>query len=188
MKAKLFICILCAAVSSFAIAASDPLLDALKLLAQTKTDGCGICAEKEAKKAVGILNKNFRPGMKVSVTGDTRFKVTGICDNNEFILTSVPGGTVVKQDDGTESVLPVVTYRIHTDNDHLAGVDRKDFTAAAQSRPFMKSKSKASWSGEGEIELIRFAYGDGDCFMYFPKSNKIQFQCRVISVKSLKSK
>ncbi|MGL4369088.1 MAG: hypothetical protein ACRCUT_05365, partial [Spirochaetota bacterium] len=85
--------------------------------------------------------------------------------------------------DGGEGIMPLVTYRIHTDNDHLAGVDKNDYTSKENGRPFMKAKAKSSWRGEGSLELIKYPYGDGACFIYFSKTNKLQFQCRIISVK-----
>ena len=169
------------------LSAGENTLDkALMLLSQSKTDGCGICAEEEAKKAMKLLDQYFRPGQIIKTSDGNLFSKNDECGNNEFVLTGRPARSNVSLPDGSEGIAPLVTYRIHTDNDHLSGVEKKDYTGQPESRPFMKVRSSSSWRGAGSFEIIKYPYGDGACYIYYPRSNKVQVQCRVIAVTAVK--
>lgn len=167
-------------------AGEDQFLTALTLIAQSKVEGCSICADKDGKKAVKIIDQAFIPGKTISVAGTSQFIRTAECVNNEFVLSSRPVREKKTLADGSEIELPLVTYRIHTDGDHLAGINRADFTGAEEAKPFAKFRYSKSWKGEGELVLVPYAYGDGKCFIYFPKHNTLQFQCKVVKVKTVK--
>lgn len=180
---KKFFCAILLMSVFFPLAASDDLLvPALELIGRSKADGCAICANDEGKKAIGIIDRSFKPGTRIKTSGDVYIMKTAECRNNEVVLSSRQAEQKKTLSDGTEVSLPLVTYRVHTVNDHLAGINAKDYTPDALARPFMKINAAKKW--EGELELVPYPYGDGKCFIYFSKQNILQFQCRVVSIKS----
>ena len=186
MKKSMAVFILMAA-SVVAYGASDAdLLTAISLLMQSETEECGTCGNDDVKKSLKILNKNFKPGEMIPAEGGIMFVRNADCDANEFVLSNRQTREKVKFTNGADGVLPLVTYRFHADNDHLAGIDQKNYTAAEILKLLPAAKMKKKWKGEGSAELVAYPYGDGKCFIYFPKSNKLQFQCRIISLKNVK--
>jgi hypothetical protein len=180
---KKILCALLLVSVFFPLAASDDLLvSALELIGRSKADGCAICANDEGKKAIGIIDSLYKPGTRIKTSDDSFFMKTADCRNNEVVLSSRRAGEKKTLSDGTEITLPLVTYRIHTVNDHLAGINARDYTPDSLARPFKKINAAKNWKGSGELELVPYPYGDGKCFIYFSKQNILQFQCKVVSM------
>ena len=185
MKRLIFVLTLCAGISAvYAMSTADALRQARKLLGDSQIEDCSICAEDLSKRSVKLLDQYFVPGMIIKVSDGTYFMKTDECENNEFVLSSQSGRETYIGKNDKRGELPLVTYRIHTENDHLAGAKKEDYTSLQNARPFMKINSKKDWRGTGELVLILYPYGDGKCFIYFQKQRKIQFQCKVAAVQN----
>jgi hypothetical protein len=75
----------------------------------------------------------------------------------------------------------LLTFRFHTPEQYLVGIAEKDFT------PTVLGDQYHSWPPgtifDGKLELVRYEYGDGPTYNYYPKRNHLEVHCRLLDLK-----
>jgi hypothetical protein len=160
------------------------LSGALQSLTESSKDPCPICARQTKKKAFEIINTELR-AERVFSSGDLcRFIRTTEFSVNELSLTCYPPFSGRKkeptQDQGTVE-FPLLTFRFHTPEQYLIGIAEKDFTRTVLGDQYH------SWPPgtifDGKLELVRYEYGDGPTYNYYPKRNHLEVHCRLLDLK-----
>jgi hypothetical protein len=135
------------------------------LLSASEADSCGVCVREKRAEAFALAEVWFAPGTLVRSDGSQGWRVL---DGGEMELyfPTESGGP------------PRLTFRFHTDEGHLVGVEPGDFTdpdlaARVLSRP-------VDAVGTATLEVVAFAYGTGPSFRFDAARNRIQVQCRVV--------
>ena len=178
--------IICIILLAIPLSAEAPLpMKALERLTATDFEQCNLCIKDMQEKSFKELNKFFKPGRAFKVTGSDFFMRTGACSKDEFLRRSYARRKFYKRDmRGRDVFYPLVTYRVHTEKKHLDGMEKKFFTDQKIKEELfgaMKKRKKV----KGTLVIAPYPYGEGKAFIYFPKQNKIQVQCKVLSVDSL---
>jgi hypothetical protein len=162
------------------------LSGALQSLTESSKDPCPICARQTKKKAFEIINTELR-AQRVFSSGDLcRFIRTTEFSVNELSLTCYPPFSSLKkeptQDQGTVE-FPLLTFRFHTPEQYLIGIAEKDFTRTVLGDQYH------SWPPgtifDGKLELVRYEYGDGPTYNYYPKRNHLEVHCRLLDLKKM---
>lgn len=160
------------------------LSGALQALTESSKDPCPLCAEQTKKKAFEIINTELRK-KRVFSSGDLcRFIRTTEFSVNELSLTCYPPFSgrdkEPTQNQGTAE-FPLLTFRFHTPEQYLVGIAEKDFTLAVLADQYH------SWPPgtlfDGKLELVRYEYGDGPTYNYYPKRNHLEVHCRLLDLK-----
>jgi hypothetical protein len=171
--------ILCAVVLIIASPLfSQDLPDAaMNMLAEIKTETCVICQEKLAKKAFAILEKELQPGKELTFKDANRlFLKQGYAAH--LLARQKNQGVNINNEDMENR--PEVSFRFHTDRNHLAGVSRDDYTGRNFVEKLKRQRADAVF--HGTLQLIEFKYGDGTCFNFFQKQNEIVIHCKILSL------
>jgi hypothetical protein len=162
------------------------LSGALQSLTESSKDPCPICARQTKSKAFEIINTELR-AQRVFSSGDLcRFIRTTEFSVNELSLTCYPPFSGLKkeptQDQGTVE-FPLLTFRFHTPEQYLIGIAKKDFTRTVLGDQYH------SWPPgtifDGKLELVRYEYGDGPTYNYYPKRNHLEVHCRLLDLKKM---
>lgn len=140
---------------------------ALDLLTQSTRDSCAICAERNRKKAFETLDTFYAAGTLIT-SGPER----------HFIRNAE--GTLELRVSSYRRAQPKLTFRFHTESEHLVGVDPSDYTDDEWA---VHSDSSTARSGlDGMIQVITYSYGDGPTYLYSPTENHLQVQCKVLDL------
>ncbi len=139
-----------------------PLTEALALLAEGAVDPCSICAEKSRRKAFRILDKHFGPGTVLRSGTGCRFTLMA-GDQHELVL-------------GTGEGEASLTFRFHVPGDRLVGIAEADLTDERIAAAVLGGAAVTA------IRIARYAYGDGPTYLFFPASNHLQVQCRILEI------
>lgn len=139
---------------------------ALDLLTQSTRDSCAICAERNRKKAFETLDTFYAAGT---------------------LITSGPERQFLREAEGSlelgvssyRRAQPRLTFRFHTESEHLVGVDPADYTDDEWAA---HSDSTAGRGLDGMIQVIEYPYGDGPTYLYSPSENHLQVQCKVLDL------
>lgn len=138
--------------------------EALTLLAEGAVDPCSICAEKSRRKAFRILDTHVGPGTVLRSGAECRF-------------TLMPGGqhelVLSSGDVGGE---PSLIFRFHLPGDRLVGIAEADLTDEQLAAAVLGGAAVTA------IRIAEYAYGDGPTYLYFPASNHLQVQCRILEI------
>jgi hypothetical protein len=162
----------------------DVLSGALQSLTESSKDPCPICARQTKKKAFEVINTELR-AKRIFSSGDLcRFIRTTEFSVNELSLTCYPPfpgrDKEPTQDQGTVE-FPLLTFRFHTPEQYLVGIAEKDFTLTVLGDQYH------SWPPgtifDGKLELVRYEYGDGPTYNYYPKRNHLEVHCRLLDLK-----
>jgi hypothetical protein len=140
--------------------------EALDLLMQSTRDSCSICAERNREKAFRSLSSFYPPGTLLTTGPDQALLAAGE-GTRELALSSYSRGA------------PKLTLRFHTASEHLVGVDSTDYTGEEWAK-YLKENSESTF--DGTVQLITYAYGDGEVYLYFPSENHLQLQCKVLEL------
>ncbi len=152
---------------------------AFKLLIDSTLDPCPICVKKLEAEAFSILNRKYRIGR--TIKGDELCRFTRIkeCGPNEFVLsTYMKREPYFSAKDKSERQFPLLVFRFYTKSNRLVGISGDAFTEGKYSR-IINSSPHGSLL-KGEIEIIRYQYGDGPTYNYFPKKNQLLVHCRIL--------
>jgi hypothetical protein len=160
----------------FPVIAADELERALRLIAQSTKESCGVCVETLKKKGFNQLNAFFYPGREFR--GEALIKIAD-SGSAEFVTGSYPESGKWEFE-GEEVLLPLVTYRIHTAADTFPGIAKDDFTSDQMLKKF-NSAGKGS-PIKGVFRIIAYPYGDGKSFIYSERKNRIQVQVKILSI------
>lgn len=170
------VCAVCFAVISSSYSQELPVA-AMNMLAEAKTETCVICQEKLRKKAFAILEKELPPG-----------KALTFSDANSLVLKQGYGahlleprnsGTTNSNNEDMEN-RPGVSFRFHTDRNHLTGISRDDYTGRVMAEKLRTTRKGVTL--HGTLQLVEFKYGDGACFNFFQKQNEIIIHCKILSL------
>ena len=140
---------------------------AFELLAESAADSCAICARDLRMRAFRILEERFRPGSILRSDPRIRFTMAP-GSTNELMLTSHVGGD------------PALTFRFHTEKDHLVGISESDWTEESLAGLYRTAPDGAEF--QGAIEIVPFDYGDGPTFVCVASSGRVQVQCRIVEI------
>ena len=179
INSALFAGILCTFLFSIKVSSFSQELPAaaMNMLAEAKTETCVICQEKLRKKAFVLLEKKLRPGKALLFSDTNRLVLTQGYASHLLKLQKVRSANSDNED---MEHFPEVTFRFHTDRNHLTGISRNDYTRGAAVEKLKRIRGGTSL--HGTIQLIEFKYGDGTCFNFFPKRNEIIIHCRILSL------
>jgi hypothetical protein len=160
------------------------LSGALQALTESSKDPCPICARQTKKKAFKIISTELRANRVLSSNHLCRFIRTTEFSVNELSLTCYPpfSGRVKEptQDQGTVE-FPLLTFRFHTPEQYLIGIAEKNFTPRVLGDQYHSLPPGTIF--DGKLELIRYEYGDGPTYNYYPKRNHLEVHCRLLDLK-----
>lgn len=144
----------------------------LRMIAESATDPCSICARQTREKAFQLFEEQFPAGRILTTTGSCRLVRTALNEENELVLScDFPG----------KESLPLLTLRFHTSADHLVGISPADFTEEGIASEYLLAPPGTAF--EGIIKTIPFRYGDGTTYNYSASRGVIQVHCRLLALK-----
>ncbi len=136
---------------------------ALDLLARAVTETCPICAKGLRENAVALLAQALVPGRAVRFGPDCPLVPTSALGPLEYSASCR---------EEADTMWPTVVFRVHTQKNHLVGVEEKDYTASGL------LPGAAGFVGQARITC--FAYGDGPGFSYFPDSHVLMIHLALL--------
>jgi hypothetical protein len=149
------------------------------MLARAVSETCSICKDKEIRKAIKELNAAYAPGKMIRIPKRCGLSAVNR-DEPELLLVPDPDCPMTDEQkavDVSTELLPTVGYRFHTACRHLVGIAKKDFT------PHQVAGQAFEAGGIGcELEIVAFAYGDGESFLYNRYAHHIQVHCRILRI------
>ncbi|UCG81254.1 MAG: hypothetical protein JSV60_02945 [Desulfobacterales bacterium] len=146
--------------------------EAFRLLAESASDPCSICAKETREKAFRVLERAFKPGKILKSNHLCQFIRTDACGENELALTCYL------------TPLPLLTFRFHTAANHLVGISTTDLTEKRLANEYFSAATGARF--EGTLEIVTYKYGDGPSYNYYFTGNHIQVHCRILDIKQIK--
>lgn len=153
-------------------------IPAFKILIDSENDECATCRKELRAEAVSMLNSEFTPGRVISGKRGCRFIKTDLCSGNEFILSCYTNKEKYEAEGKNKiTELPMLIFRYHTEEDHLVGIYKNDFTARKIAGRINNIRNGKEFSGR--IRIIFYEYGDGNTFNYFGKRNAVLVHCSV---------
>lgn len=135
------------------------------LLSAAEADSCGVCVREKRADAFEIAGVWFAPGYLVDAGASTGWYL--LASEDQELYFGEPG-----------EATPRLSFRFHTQDDHLVGIAPEDFTD-----PDLAARILARPPGEPGtevLEVVRFAYGDGESFHFDEAKNRVQVQCRIL--------
>lgn len=173
-------------VSTFANEIDEYPVDALELFAETKVEKCNICIKGLIRDAIEEFDDYYKKKNKFKTKKTNLIIKTKDCRKNEFTLESVKLRKTYKKDPEKGKIyLPKVSFRIHTSENNLIGINKKYYTDKKLADQLNLAKINKIYF-QAEYEIIPYKYGDGKNIIYFQKEDKVQIQCRLISLKKIK--
>ena len=161
----------------------NALSGALQSLTQSTKDPCAICARQTRKKAFEVINSELR-AKRVFSSGDLcRFIRTTEYSVNELSLTCYPpffGRDKEPTPDQGTVELPSLTFRFHTPEQYLIGIAEKDLTLTVLGDHYHSWPQGTIF--DGKLELVRYEYGDGPTYNYYPKRDHLEVHCRLLEL------
>ena len=149
-------------------AALDLPDEAFRLLAESASDPCSICAKETREQAFQLLNSAFIPGRILKSNHLCQFMRTDACGENELVLTCYLTSS------------PLLTFRFHTTEKHLVGICTTDFTEKRFASEYCSGTTGTRF--EGALEIIEYRYGDGPSYNYYCAGNNIQVHCKILGL------
>ncbi len=150
---------------------------AMRILADSRAETCAICVQDLRKKAFTHLDSDFPPGR---IIAGLRFtKPSGA--RNEFVLSDHRAPVFYKKNGNEEIFFPLITFRFHTGRGKLVGISSADYSDELSARAFDRLPPESDFTAT--LKVVRFGYGDGASFCYFPAKNTVQVQCRISNVR-----
>jgi hypothetical protein len=146
--------------------------EAFRLLSESASDPCSICARETREKAFRLLQGAFKPGRILKSNHVCQFIRTNACGENELALTCYL------------TPLPLLTFRFHTAANHLVGISTTDFTEKRLASEYCSAATGARF--EGTLKIVTYKYGDGPSYNYYFAGNHIQVHCRILDIKQIK--
>ncbi len=153
-----------------------PIEKALYKLGESLVETCSICVRQLRKEAFTILNEEFPPGKIIG--GHDVFFQKSIAHAQSIILSGSDIRKKGKTDADVYYELPLVIFRFHTADNHIAGITPADFTDAKTTGQLKSLPYRKGFSAT--VIAIPFRYGDGKTFSYSPKENIVTVHCRVL--------
>ncbi len=150
---------------------------AMRILADSRAETCAICVQDLKKKAFTHLESDFPPGRTISGLRFT--KPSGA--RNEFVLSDHRAPVLYKKNGNEGIFFPVLAFRFHTERIKLVGVSPADYSDGTSARAFDRLPPDSDFTAT--VKVVRFSYGDGASFCYFPAKNIVQVQCRISGVR-----
>lgn len=141
--------------------------EALALLEKSLSDSCSICREESREKAFRMLDASLLPGRLVRSEGEDLFRLAP-GGENELFPSSLARSAID------------VTFRFHTASDRLAGIADSDLTGEETAAVVHSAPEGSRF--RGVIELVPFAYGDGEAFLFSRSGARLQVQCRILEL------
>jgi hypothetical protein len=135
------------------------------LLTTAEADSCGVCVREKRAEAFELAELWFAPGHFVEPGATPGWRL-------------LPGGEAELYFGDTGETSPRLSFRFHTEDDHLVGISPEDYTDPQLAVRILERP--AGTPGTETLEVIRFAYGDGESFLFDEATNRLQVQCRVI--------
>jgi hypothetical protein len=125
-----------------------------------------VCIREKRADAFALADEWFTPGTRVQSTAQSGWRV-------------LPGGEQELYFGSPEERLPTLSFRFHTDSDHLIGIRPDQYTDEDLARRILALPPGESRTET--LEVIPFAYGDGASFLFDEEQNRLQVQCRVLA-------
>ena len=154
-------------------------MEALEKLVESGNSDCPICVRQLQKEAFEILSFTLEPGRVIHTTRECLLIRSKSLASNELKLTCDFGdGPQLEKDAGR---FPRVMFRFHTLQDHLVGIDIKDYTPERFAALYRNAPTNTVFYGS--LEIIYFSYGDGPSFLYSTAEDRIQIHCRILDLR-----
>ncbi len=163
------------------VSLGDLPTEALALLGKSVAESCAVCVREMRAEAFAMLDDHYSPGTLLASDAGTRFTRRADAPG-ELVLArgdSAPGRLYSLE----ASAMPALTFRYHTDLDHLVGVAASDRTESGVTERLAAAPAGALF--EGVFEVVPFAYGDGAAFRYSPAKQEVQIHCRIVELRPL---
>lgn len=153
----------------------------LKLIIDSYSEKCRICAKKTRNRAFKILNQYFYKGRIIQSRSDCSFIKTYINRNNELLPECYKTREIYRNtpEKGVEE-FPLITFKFHTKKNHLIGILQKDYTHQKFEDIYRKSTYKDRFFIK--IKIIYYKYGDGPTCNYFRDKNQLQVHCKILDM------
>jgi hypothetical protein len=148
------------------LASEDFPEEVTQLLTAAEADSCGVCIREKRADAFALADEWFAPGTRVQSTAQTGWHV-------------LPGGDHELYFGAPDERLPTLSFRFHTESEHLIGIQPDQYTDEDLARRILARPPGES--GTETLEVIPFAYGDGASFLFDEEQNRLQIQCQVLT-------
>ncbi len=155
--------------------------NALRMLAESRIDPCPICQKKLQKQALAIITKEVYPGKKIIFTTPCNLMKNQQTKDNELILITGYDTKVIIN--GTETNLPYIIFKFYTHENHIVGIDEKDYSSKEIQNIYkvlLDSKPV-----EAEVIAIAYKYSDFASAMYIPERNALIIHCKIVQLKQI---
>ncbi len=156
--------------------------EAVGLLAKSRTETCSVCIEKSKERAFGILADSMMPYKRLSA-GRSCPLVLADRNEPELQLSCYPAALDLADEISGISEIPALAFRFHTGDRHMVGISPDDFTGEGIADFVFSAPRDAIF--QGTIELVPYRYGDGPTFIYFPETNRLAIQCRIVKIETV---
>lgn len=134
------------------------------LLSASASDSCGVCEREKQADAFALADTWLPPGTVVRPAPGTPLRVIEATDHEVAVSAATKAP-------------PRLTFRFHTRDEHLIGIDPTDFTDDAVAAAVLDGSAR-----DVELVVVPFAYGEGPGFLFDAEQRRIQVQCRVRQV------
>ncbi|MEJ5363025.1 MAG: hypothetical protein WHV26_13275 [Spirochaetota bacterium] len=153
----------------------------LRMLAESRIDPCPICQKKLQKQALGQITKDIFPYKKIIFNTSCSLMKTQQTEDNELKLNTDYDSKIIIN--GTETNLPYIILKFYTHENHIVGIDEKDYT----SREIQNIYKNLLYNKpvEAEVIVIPYKYSDFATAMYLPERNALIIHCKIIRLQQI---
>jgi len=155
--------------------------NALRMLAESRIDPCPICQKKLQKQALGQITKDIFPGRKIIFNTSCSLKKTQQTKDNELLLTTNYDSKIMIN--GTETNLPYIIFKFYTHENHIVGIDEKDYSSKEIQNIY--KNLLYNMPIEAEVVAIPHKYSDFASLIYLPERNALIIHCKIIRLQHI---
>ncbi|MEW6528143.1 MAG: hypothetical protein AB1444_15920 [Spirochaetota bacterium] len=155
--------------------------NALRMLAESRIDPCPICQKKLQKQALGQITKDIYLDRKIVFNSSCSLMKTQQTKDNELMLMTNYDSKIMIN--GAETDLPYIILKFYTHENHIVGIDEKDYT----SREIQNMYKNLMYNKpvEAEVTIIPYKYSDFASAMYLPERNALIIHCKIIRLQQI---
>lgn len=153
----------------------------LRMLAESRIDPCPICQKKLQRQALGQITKDIFPGKKIMFNSSCSLIKTQQTKDNELMLNTDYDSKIMIN--GTETNLPYIILKFYTHENHIVGIDEKDYTSRGIQN--MYKNLMYNKPVEAEVIVISYKYSDFASSIYLPERNTLIIHCKVIRLQQI---
>ncbi len=155
--------------------------NALRMLAESRIDPCPICQKKLQRQALGQITKYIFPDRKIIFNTSCSLIKTQQTKDNELMLNTGYDSEIIIN--GKETNLPYITLKFYTHENHIVGIDEKNYTSKEIQNIYKNLLYNKPV--EAEVIIIPYKYSDFTSVMYLPERNALIIHCKIIRLQQI---